>query len=381
MREPLHIFLVDTRKMSSSPITMQAVKCMAMPTFIVSCLNTLNGAITSLGSSWQGTSMAFGGILMLIASGQVLCTSQYSGSSIDRQRLFQQLACARCSGTAALMMMCISILSWGQVTSQYYACAATEGCASLPLPKACDMDACEVYTGDVWKPDADCRTPRQRSRCVGGLEHFVSEEPYGACEELTCCSTQTTPPPAFISGTSSIDYVCSRRENEVGSYCQYIEQCQQLAPISAVVSCWAFGCAVLYWIFLRRVIVTSQSLRSTFFDGPTVRDIQMAHIMGAASYDMQRTRRESSGRGDVEGGNGPVQATPISDDVPTGVCVAGVPVTSAEQMVVVTGIAVPSGAPGAPAAPGASQAVAAAEGTSGGSASAGPVIARPINQA
>ena len=324
--------------MSAAPEAMRKTKCLAVPTLFAGMMNMVNIfgiQSSSLSMNWQATSMGLGGILIVVSAGHVICSSPFAQGTHTRQKAFQQLACARCSGTAALVLTCFSILAWTQATLTTYDCAATQNCAAAQLPEGCQPSACEHYrTPGGWAQDSDCYSEWAHGRCSDGLNYYMSARPFGAsstaCGQRTCCTTATTPPPAYQAGIEQPLLTCTREERQVGLNCFNNAACKFFAPIFAVVSGWSLICSMLFWWYLRSLVFALAAIRASYGDSiDPQRSVEMARFVARA----ETLRREDAQRPGV------AMATPVSAEP-----IAGVPITAAQPVVVVTGVAVPGGA-------------------------------------
>jgi hypothetical protein len=361
--------LIMASSSSAAAAAVRTAKCLAVPTLFSGMLNMVNiFGLSSFTMSWQATSMGLGGILAVISALHAICASPLSQGMLARQKAFQQLACARCSGTVALVLTCFSILAWTQATLTTYDCAAAQNCAAAQLPAGCQVAACENYR-DGWIKDPDCYSEWAHGRCSDGLNHFMSARPFGAsnsaCGQRTCCTAATLPPPAYQIGFTDISMQCSRDQRVVGLNCFNNVACKFFAPIYAAASGWAVVCSILFWYYLRSLVYALNLLRAASSDiGDGRRTMEMAQ------FNQFVTRAENLLREDgLSPRPGVAVATPIAAEP-----IAGVPITAAQPVVVVTGVAVPGGA----AQPQRELEMSAARASEGSTVVAVPVVAQPV---
>ena len=96
--------------------------------------------------------------------------------------MLSKLSFARLFGTAAMMLIGLSIIAWSQAMVSAYRCTGMQ-CHALELPSECDLSACEQFgypIASVWQPDEQCFSLWGHGRCkVGeGHQHYVSERPF-----------------------------------------------------------------------------------------------------------------------------------------------------------------------------------------------------------
>ena len=348
-------------EMSSTVAIVYAIrvaKLWAFPVFLTSIVNGL--VLLQYETDFSSTSLGFGGFLSLVSSSAVLCCTPLAQYSRDRALAFSRLACARCTGTFALVLLCLSFIAWFQTAASTYACASLEGCPGPELlPTGCQAAACEEFVektpgSSIWRPDPNCWSYEGRGRCGDGLNHFVltSRTPAAdwGCLQVACCTTDVTPPPGFAHSVATTSHTCSDVEYAASRPCAVRDACSDYAPAVTAIAGWTALCAFFMFLFLRKVIAAFGALRMTWpgFEAqvPPQRRVDLDERSGRrviagrisnselqAELEMERLERAY---GNQRGLPPPVA---VSTALPEGAAIDGTPVATGAPVVVVTGVA------------------------------------------